>query len=99
MKAVFNVYADPRNKAYSNYLFTLREVLEAIKLGKDFHTNIMYEMDTCWFEGVYDVYIVDQLGIEYKICNELYEHSVNILKEGGVNWVFDNKLTLLIDND
>lgn len=42
MKAVFNVYADPRNKAYSKYLFTLREVLEAIKLGKDFHTNIMY---------------------------------------------------------
>lgn len=70
MKAVFNVYANPKNDIYSNYLFTLHEVLEAVKLGKDFHTNIMYEMDNCWFDGVYDVYIVDQMGIEYKICND-----------------------------
>ncbi|MEG2588146.1 MAG: hypothetical protein RSA05_08530 [Cetobacterium sp.] len=44
MKAVFNVYANPKNDIYSNYLFTLHEVLEAIKLGKEFHTNIMYKI-------------------------------------------------------
>ena len=36
MKAVFNVYANPKNDIYSNYLFTLHEVLEAIKLVKSF---------------------------------------------------------------
>jgi hypothetical protein len=24
----------------------------------------------------------------------VYEHSVNIMKEGGVSWLFDNKLKL-----
>lgn len=39
------------------------------------------------------------LDFKHISCGELYEHSVNIMKEGGVNWVFDNKLTLVIDND
>ena len=29
MKAVFNVYADPRNSKYEDYLFTLHDVLKA----------------------------------------------------------------------
>lgn len=70
MKAVFNVYADPYNQNYSDYLFTLKDVLKAKECGKDFKTSLMYEMDNCWFDGDYEIYLVDQLGKEYKLCND-----------------------------
>lgn len=48
--------------------------------------------------GVVEI-VTPALDYSHISCGGLYKHSVNILKEGGVNWVFDNKLTLLIDND
>ena len=70
MKVVFNVYADPRNSKYEDYLFTLHDVLKAKEQGIDFKTNVMYEMDSCWFDSDYEIYLVDQLGKEYKLCND-----------------------------
>ena len=43
--------------------------------------------------------VTPELDYDHISCGKLYEHSVNILKEGGVNLVFDNKLTLPVDND
>ena len=42
--------------------------------------------------------VTPELDYNHVSCGDVYEHSVNIMKEGGVNWVFDNKLVLPLDN-
>ena len=36
--------------------------------------------------------VTPNLDFEHTSCGSLYEHSKNIITEGGVNWVFDNQL-------
>lgn len=71
-KAVFNVFADPRQDEYfnSDYLFTLHDVLIAIANREDLKTNVMPEMANLWDYPDYQVFIVDSNGIEYEISNE-----------------------------
>ena len=41
--------------------------------------------------------VTPELDYNHISCGDVYEHSVNIMKEGGVNWLFDNKLILPIN--
>lgn len=69
MNAIFNAFAHPHSYKYDEYLFDLNDVYEAIELRKDFKTNHMVEMNTCW-DLNYNVYITDINGKHHLISNE-----------------------------
>ena len=99
-----------RNSRPLKYLYTLHAeqgcLINALRLNVDVNNLTMLTTLGCCPQcscsivnsGLSEV-VTPELDYGHISCGELYEHSVNILKEGGVNWVFDNKLTLLIDND
>ena len=46
--------------------------------------------------GIVEI-VTPYLDFKHVSCGDLYEHSKNIISEGGVSWIFDNKLKLPIN--
>ena len=99
-----------RNSRPLKYLYTLHAeqgcLINALRLNVDVSNLTMLTtlgccpMCSCSIvnSGLSGV-VTPELDYNHISCGELYEHSVNILREGEVNWVFDNKLMLPVDSD
>lgn len=65
-KITFSAFANPRDKAFDDYIVFFPELLKAMHLKQDFKTNLMSEMDTVW-TYTDQVFLVDENGNEHHI--------------------------------
>ena len=48
--------------------------------------------------GIKEV-VTPELDYEHISCGDVYQHSVAMMQESGVNWVFDNNLRVVMSNE
>ena len=48
--------------------------------------------------GIKEV-VTPELDYEHISCGDVYQHSVAMMQEAGVNWVFDNNLRVVMSNE
>ena len=94
-----------RNSRPMKYIYTIHSeqncLINALKLGVNVNNLTMITTlgccPTCCCSivnsGVKEV-VTPSLDYKHVSCGELYEHSVNIMREGGVDWIFDDKVLL-----
>ena len=102
------IHTQERNSRPLKYLYTLHAeqgcLINALRLNVNVNGMTMLTTLGCCpscscsvvNSGLSEV-VTPELDYNHVSCGDVYEHSVNIMKEGGVNWVFDNKLVLPID--
>lgn len=71
IKVVFN----PNWNGEDGYLISYNATLDAYRKRDSFKTNQMCFLEYCWYpndniDQVYDIYIVNDIGVEVKIVND-----------------------------
>lgn len=92
-----------RNSRPLKYLYTLHAeqgcLINALRLNVDVNGMTMLTTLGCCTQccvsivnsGISEL-VTPELDYNHTSCGEIYQHSEIILQEGGISWIFDNRL-------